>query len=152
MEENRAAQCQRDKMLGLSPKHLPSCLWHFFSFFLNPWIAQCPRPTFFPVENLAKAPITLCHHTLYTDTCRGALLPFKSYLRSHSFGQLTFLSFWGFPGDASAKEPASQCRRHKRCRFKLWEGKIPWRRKWQITPVFLLGEFHGQRSLVGYSP
>ena len=31
-------------------------------------------------------------------------------------------------------------------------GKIPWRRKWQPTPVFLPGEFHGQRSLAGYSP
>ena len=31
-----------------------------------------------------------------------------------------------------------------------WE--IPWRRKWQPTPVFLHGEFHGQRSLAGYSP
>ena len=30
--------------------------------------------------------------------------------------------------------------------------KIPWRRKWQHTPVFLTGKFHGQRSLVGYSP
>ena len=30
--------------------------------------------------------------------------------------------------------------------------KIPWRRKWQPTPVFLPGEFHGQRSLAGYSP
>ena len=30
--------------------------------------------------------------------------------------------------------------------------KIPWRREWQPTPVFLPGEFHGQRSLVGYSP
>ena len=30
--------------------------------------------------------------------------------------------------------------------------KIPWRRKWQLTPVFLPGKFHGQRSLVGYSP
>jgi len=29
--------------------------------------------------------------------------------------------------------------------------KIPWRRKWQPTAVFLLEEFHGQRSLVGYS-
>ena len=29
--------------------------------------------------------------------------------------------------------------------------KIPWRRKWQPTPVFLPGEFHGQRSLAGYS-
>ena len=31
-------------------------------------------------------------------------------------------------------------------------SKSHWRRKWQPTPVFLLGEFHGQRSLVGYSP
>ena len=30
--------------------------------------------------------------------------------------------------------------------------KIPWRRAWQPTPVFLLGEFYGQRSLTGYSP
>ena len=28
----------------------------------------------------------------------------------------------------------------------------PWRKKWQTTPIFLLGEFHGQRSLVGYYP
>ena len=28
----------------------------------------------------------------------------------------------------------------------------PWRRKWQPTPVFLPGKFHGQRSLAGYSP
>ena len=32
------------------------------------------------------------------------------------------------------------------------EGEIPWRRKWQPTPVFLPGESHGQRSLAGYSP
>ena len=36
--------------------------------------------------------------------------------------------------------------------FNLWFGKIPWRRKWQPTPVFLPEKFHGQRSLVGYSP
>ena len=36
--------------------------------------------------------------------------------------------------------------------FDPWVGKIPWRRKWQPTPVFLLGESHGQRSLAGYSP
>ena len=34
----------------------------------------------------------------------------------------------------------------------LGVGKIPWRREWQPTLVFLPGEFHGQRSLVGYSP
>ena len=35
----------------------------------------------------------------------------------------------GFPGGASGKEPACQCRRHKRGRFDPWVGKIPWRRK-----------------------
>ena len=36
--------------------------------------------------------------------------------------------------------------------FDPWVGKIPWRKKWQPTPVFLPGESHGQRNLVGYSP
>ena len=36
--------------------------------------------------------------------------------------------------------------------FNPWVGIIPWRRKWQPTPVFLLKQSHGQRSLVGYSP
>jgi len=37
-------------------------------------------------------------------------------------------------------------------RFNPWVGKIPCRRKWQPTPVFLPGESHGQRSLADYSP
>ena len=36
--------------------------------------------------------------------------------------------------------------------FDLWVKEIPWRRKWQTTPVFLPGESHRQRILVGYSP
>ena len=36
--------------------------------------------------------------------------------------------------------------------FDLWVGKIPWRMEWLPTVVFLPGEFHGQRSLAGYSP
>ena len=44
----------------------------------------------------------------------------------------------------SCKESTCQCRRH-------WVGKIPWRRKWQPTPVFLPGKSYGQRSLAGYS-
>ena len=55
------------------------------------------------------------------------------------------------PGGASGKEPACQCRRHKRCRFDPWVGKIPWKRKWQPTPVFLPGESHGHRSLAAES-
>ena len=44
---------------------------------------------------------------------------------------------WGFPGGASGKEPTCQCRRHKRCGFDPWVGKIPWRRDRLPTPVFL---------------
>ena len=57
-----------------------------------------------------------------------------------------------FPGGTSGKEPACQCRKHKRLRFDLWVREIPCRRKWHPTPVFLPGEFHGQRSLAVYSP
>ena len=45
------------------------------------------------------------------------------------------------------------CRRHRRRGSDdPWVGKILWRRKWQPTPLFLLGELRGQRSLVGCSP
>ena len=54
----------------------------------------------------------------------------------------------GFPGGSVLKNPLANARDG----FNPWVGKIPWRRKWQHTPVFLPGESHGQRSLVGYSP
>ena len=41
---------------------------------------------------------------------------------------------------------------YRRCWFEPWVGKIPWRRKWQPTPIFLPGKSQGQRSLVAYSP
>ena len=52
----------------------------------------------------------------------------------------------------SEKESSCQCRGLRRRGFYLCVGKIPWRRKWQPTPVFLPGKSHGRRSLVGYSP
>ena len=52
----------------------------------------------------------------------------------------------------SGKEFVGQCRRLRRRGFDPWVRKILWNRKSQPTPVFLPGKFHGQRSLVGYSP
>ena len=60
--------------------------------------------------------------------------------------------FWGFPGGASDKVLACQCWRCQRQGFNPWIGKIPWRREWQPTPVFLPGEYHGQSRLAGYGP
>ena len=58
----------------------------------------------------------------------------------------------GFPSGASGKEASCQSRRHKRCGFNPWVRKIPWRRKWQPTPVPMPGKSHGQRCLAGCSP
>ena len=57
---------------------------------------------------------------------------------------------WGFPGGASGKEPAFQCRRLNRLRFSPWVRKIPWRKAWQSAEIFLPEKFHGHRSLAGY--
>ena len=58
----------------------------------------------------------------------------------------------GLPRRLSGKESTCQCRRHRRYGLDPWVGKIPWRRKWQRTPVFLPAKSYGQRSLVDYSP
>ena len=56
-----------------------------------------------------------------------------------------------FPDGAIGKEPICQCRRHNICVLDSWVGKNSWRRTWQLMPEFLPREFHGQRSLAGYS-
>ena len=48
------------------------------------------------------------------------------------------------------KNPPANAGNIMRLGFDRWVGKIPWRRKWQATPVFLPGESYGQRSLAGY--
>ena len=57
--------------------------------------------------------------------------------------------FFGFPNGSDGKESILQCRKPG---FAPWFMKVPWRREWLPSPVHLPGEFHGQRSLVGYSP
>ena len=91
---------------------------------------------------------------LYIPTNRG-----QGFSFSISSPKLNIFFFFcnnshlmGFPGGTSGKEPACQCRRHENHGFDSWVGKIPWRRAWLPTPIFLPGESHGQRSLAGYSP
>ena len=55
----------------------------------------------------------------------------------------------GFPGGSEDKESVSNVGNPGSI---PGSGRFPWRREWLPTPVFLLGEFYGQRSLVGYSP
>ena len=58
------------------------------------------------------------------------------------------LFWWGLPWWLSGKEPTCQ---YRRLGFDPCVGKIPWRREWQPTPVFLHGKSHGQKRLAGYS-
>ena len=58
----------------------------------------------------------------------------------------------GPPGGSVVKNPPAHPPANHKQSDDPWVRKIPWRRKWQSTPVFLSGESHGQRSLVGYSP
>ena len=78
-------------------------------------------------------------------------VPSHSSLGTNS-AALSFYSLYSthhrLPRWLSGEESASQCRKGG---FNPWSRKIPWRRKWQPTPVFLPEKPHGQRSLVGYS-
>ena len=83
----------------------------------------------------------------YIDAYYCMLLRYWGYLSCSRIEHL-YLAH-GLPRWLSGKDSACQWRRHW---FDLWLGKIFWRRKWQPTPVFILGKSYRQRSLVGYSP
>ena len=97
----------------------------------------CVSPNL-PIHSIHFPRLGVRTFALYICVCISAL-----QIRS------SILFFYGLPWWLSGGESACQCRR---CQFDPWVGKIPWRRKWLPTPLFLPGEFHGQRSLAGYSP
>ena len=63
----------------------------------------------------------------------------------------SFRALMGFPSGSMVRIRL-QCKSHRRQGFDSWVRKIPWRKKWQPTPVLLPGDSHGQRSQAGYSP
>ena len=101
----------------------------------------------------------IIYYLLYTFT-------FCTVIQSSPFGILVsylwnsctsnlcpcFLFSQGFPGGASRKEPAFQCRRTEEMQVLSLGWEDPLEKEMQPTPVFLPGESHGQRSLVSYSP
>ena len=82
---------------------------------------------------------TMCQHYAYRG--RGLLMFIATILSKRLRNKIR-------PGGWDSRIHL-QCRRPG---FNPWVGKIPWRRKWKPTPVFLPGEFLEQRNLVGYSP
>ena len=106
----------------LDPLDLP---WHQSSLSFTYNLRTCRSPIPFYLLHLST--ITTADF-LYTEIEFGDIYP---------------------KGGLSGKEFTCQCRTSG---FNPCVRKIPWRRKRQPTPVFLYGEFHGKRGLVGYSP
>ena len=76
---------------------------------------------------------------------------FPGYLRVHLVEKIAAL-FCVLSGSSVVKNPPASAGDVRDVALVPWVGKIPWRRKWQSSPVFLPGKSHGQRSLAGYSP
>ena len=102
-----------------------------------------PPPSLPPFQ----MPSRYIKHLIFQSLVLPISIPFSSIPGAYIYDLPTSTS--GFPWWLSSKEPACQCRR---CGLDPWIRKIPWRRKWQPTPLFLPGKSHGQRSLADYSP
>ena len=107
-----------------------------------------PKRSLSLLASYASSFSTCCSH------CLSALTP-PPFTPIWALTLPYLLPLTGFPDGSVGKESACNARDHIKCRrpgFSPWVGKIPWWRTWKPTPVFLPGEFHGQRSLAGYSP
>ena len=79
---------------------------------------------------------------MYVDILRNCQSVFKAVILCNQ----------GFLVGSGDKESTCQCRKCRRPGFNPCIGKIPWKKAWPPTPVFMPGESHGQRSLMGYGP
>ena len=139
---------QREKNLGFLPLHLPTT---------TPFPEQTAPPESSCLS--LEGPLLWIRVRPYncTPVCKDVgqlwvwpLPPSRPVWRCSVCMSFNKSCVWaGLPWWVNGKEPACQCRRHG---FNPWVRKIPWRRKWQLTLVFLHGKSHGQRNLVGYSP
>ena len=109
---------------------------------------QCPREQvqtplpFGPEVSVEDIEATCC---VISGTCLTSLSLSCSFLKMWQS-----LSHQDFSPMAQRQRIRLPCRRRRRYMFNPQVGKIPWRRKWQPTPVFLPEKSCGQRSLVGY--
>ena len=117
---------------------------------LGPWLVRCPVRLISPsqLEVGLGAPFFVLL-TLILLSCPCPLqsqrfFNFQDCATWRSSGPMNSLQFpkyiQGLPRWLSSKESACKC---GRLRFSPWVGKVPWRRKWQPTPVFLSGKSHG---------
>ena len=148
--------------------HVKGCAGHHFFLSLFSWHEHHVSQSGFHISPLSSVPAT--PHLSTSDWCEltsewrrmqasrwqanpgwqsGSDMGSRASWGSLKF-QLSPVSLWQQVALVVKNPPAVVG--DLRCEFDYWVGKIPWRRAWQPTPVFLPGESHGQRSLVGYRP
>ena len=129
--------------------------------FETPWTVLCQAPLsmgFFQASILEWFAISFSRGSsqpgIKPQSPAGSIpteLPGKPFYRVYLLFYLIYHSL-ASTGGTTGKELPCHHRRHKRCRFDPWVGKILWRRAQLPTPVGVSGESHGQRSLVGSGP
>ena len=110
-----------------------------------------PAPSPFSIHTYVSLYISFISNPILYEELNGLSPQSLQILKYYGSFLHSIRDSMGSPGSTSGKESACQCRRHKGRGLDPWVGKIPWRRKWQTTPVFLPGKLHGQRSLAGFS-
>ena len=113
-----------------SPSHTPHQFSTSFFGIIPP--LKCTRSVFMPCSRCLPGQVSVSQR--HPQEMDGV-----GKIQSHFYIQL--------PSSSDGKESACKAE----ARFDPWVGEILWRREWQPTPVFLPGESHGRRSLVGYS-
>ena len=177
LNKQRALQCpgpSRSWMILLTTGHHLTALWKMrHSLFLFGLAETCVTPLW-ELTNLQSKPSSpQCEESFWLSAVTGMEGPLTACPRPRSPPPLQFSRWINPPKDpfSSSLEfvfcyfPLSwrvwdslvaQTVKHlptmQETRFSPWVGKIPWRRKWQPTPVLLPRKFHGWRSHVGYSP
>ena len=141
----------------MSVENQLNCVVHDWSNYWFTWcnqsksIDQC-----FLAEGMLAKPRSYWHvysrmqMTPACETCLQRQLPFKSHHNHLTFSECPLLVRSSPNGSAVENLPAIQ--ETWGCGINPWVRKIFWRRKWHLTPVFLHGKSHGQRSPGGYSP
>ena len=140
-------------LLGLVREGPARTLWPETAFhqcwavWVNVWLDPCPGGVALSSVQtcLSQSPVQLVIYILVTclimpSSSASFPNPESTYTQSLSQGLLLWdpKLNWGFPGGTSGKEPACQRRTHKTGRFDTWIKKIPWRRAWQPTLIFML--------------
>ena len=129
---------------------LYTCVYSFMKVYTHAWICLCMYASIWVC--ICMHIIVLCPHIcaymswIYVCTCMHLYVCIPYAYMCFFVHECLHV---GFPGGSDGKQSACNVGRPG---LDHWVGKIHWRRAWQPTPVFLPGESHGQRSLVGYSP